>query len=150
MTPRTRRIVYVASYELTAIALTLGGLMLLGFGGGHSGTIAVLSSTVAVIWNFTWNTLFEAWEARHPGPRTLRRRLVHSLGFEGGLVVFLVPLIALVLQASLIEAFILEIGLLAFFLIFTFVFSWVFDRIVPPAHLNPASAGASSSAAAPN
>lgn len=133
MSPVKRRIIYVLSYEAIAILFVSVSLTLAGLGGGNSTLIAVVSSVVAVIWNFIWNTLFENWEKRQQSQkRTLGRRVVHSLGFEGGLVFFLVPIIALILGVGLVEAFILELGLLIFFLIYTFVFAWVFDRILPP------------------
>lgn len=133
MSPVKRRIIYVLSYEVIAIVFVSVSLTLVGLGGGNSTLIAVVSSVVAVIWNFIWNTLFENWEKRQRShQRTLGRRVVHSLGFEGGLVFFLVPIIALILGVGLVEAFFLELGLLIFFLIYTFVFAWIFDRILPP------------------
>lgn len=133
MSPVLRRVIYVVSYEVIAIIFVTTALVVLGFGGGSSGLIAVVSSAVAIVWNFVWNTLFEAWERRQTSQkRTIGRRVVHSLGFEGGLIVFLVPILAWILGVSLIEAFVLELGLLIFFLIYTFVFAWVFDLVLPP------------------
>lgn len=133
MSPVVRRIVYVLSYEIIAIVFVTTALVVLGFGGGSSGLIAVVSSAVAIVWNFIWNTLFEAWEKRQASQkRTIARRIVHSLGFEGGLIFFLVPILAWILQVPLIEAFFLELGLLIFFLIYTFIFAWVFDLLLPP------------------
>lgn len=133
MSQAFRRIVYVISYELIAVALTTLGLVVLGFRGGSSGIVAVAASTVAVVWNYVWTTLFEAWERRQDSQtRTLPRRMVHALGFEGGLVVLLLPIVAATLRVSLVHAFSLEVGLLAFFLVYTFVFAWLFDRLWPP------------------
>ncbi|GFG85441.1 PACE efflux transporter [Mycolicibacter algericus] len=142
MSPVVRRVSYVISYEIVAIVLTALGLVVLGFGGGSSGVMAVTASTVAVLWNYIWNTVFEAWERRQRSPaRTLRRRVAHAIGFEGGLVVFLLPIVAWILHVSLPRAFALEAGLLVFFLIYTFVFTWVFDKVWPPigARPNPAA-----------
>lgn len=133
MSPAFRRIVYVISYELVAIALTTMGLTVLGFAGGSSGVVAVVASTVAVVWNYVWTTAFEAWERRQDSPtRTVGRRVMHAVGFEGGLVVLLLPIVAALLKVSLVQAFGLEIGLLAFFLVYTFVFAWLFDALWPP------------------
>ena len=132
MSPHIRRIIYVISYEIVAILLTTLILVGLGFGGGHSGVVAVIASTVAVIWNYLWTTMFEFWEGRQVSKtRTVRRRVVHAVGFEGGLVVFLVPILAWVLDVSLLEALRLQLGLLIFFLVYTFVFAWLFDRVWP-------------------
>lgn len=137
MSPVVRRVIYVISYELVAIVLTTLGLVVLGFGGGSSGVMAVTASTVAMVWNYLWNTVFEAWERRQRSPtRTLRRRIAHAIGFEGGLVVVLLPIVAAILRVSLLQALGLEIGLLAFFLVYTFVFTWLFDKVCPP-RVNP-------------
>ena len=50
-------------------------------------------------------------------------------GSEGGLVVMLVPFFAWWLEVSLWQAFVLDLGLLLFFLGYTFVFNWAFDRV---------------------
>ena len=85
---------------------------------------------VAVVWNVVFNTLFERWETRQTvRGRSLARRAAHAVGFEGGLVVMLVPFFAWWLEVSLWQAFMLDLGLLLFFLGYTFVFNWAFDRI---------------------
>jgi len=91
-----RRVVYVSIYELIAIAVVTVGLSrYTGQDMGHSGVMAVVSSAVAVAWNILFNTLFERWEARQAvRGRSLRRRVAHAIGFEGGLVFTLVPLFA--------------------------------------------------------
>lgn len=133
MSATTRRIIYVIIYELVAILAVTLGLSAFGFGGGQSGAVAIASSTVAVIWNFIWTSMFEAWERRQESQtRTVKRRVVHSIGFEGGLMIFLIPVVAWILKVSLLEAFFLEAGILVFFLIYTFVFMWVFDKVWPP------------------
>ena len=81
---------------------------------------------VAVVWNVVFNTLFERWEARQAvRGRSLRRRVAHAIGFEGGLVFTLVPLFAWWFDISLWEALLMDLGLIVFFLCYTFVFSWV-------------------------
>lgn len=132
MSPAIRRIIYVISYEAFAILITTFGLIVLGFGGGSSGVVAVVTSTIAVIWNYIWTSFFEMWERKQPSQvRTIPRRIAHAVGFEGGLIIFLVPTIAFILRISLLEALILDIGLLIFFLIYTFIFAWLFDKVLP-------------------
>lgn len=135
MTPVIRRVIYVTTYELGAILLTTVGLAALGFAAAASGTLAVVSSTIAMIWNYLWTTAFEAWEKRQESrTRTLARRIVHSIGFEGGLALWLLPATAWLLKVSLLEALAMEAGLLVFFLIYTFVYAWLFDKVLPPRH----------------
>lgn len=132
MSPKRRLVIYVVSYEFFAVLLTTVGLLVLGFSGGGSGTIAILSSSIALVWNYVWSSMFEAWERRQISQkRTVLRRIIHAVGFESGLILALVPIMAWVLGVSLLQAFILDLGLLLFFLLYTFVFAWLFDLLLP-------------------
>jgi uncharacterized membrane protein len=59
----------------------------------------------------------------------LGRRLLHSLGFEGGLALMLVPLMAWWLDISWWQALVADLGLLLFFFFYAFAFQWVFDLL---------------------
>jgi uncharacterized membrane protein len=126
-----RKIIYATLFELIAVALTSSLLMLMaGHDAGHAGVAAVASSVIALLWNLAYNTLFEAWEARQATRgRNWTRRAAHAAGFEGGLVVMLVPLFAWWLQISLWEALVLDLGLVLFFMVYTFLFALAFDRV---------------------
>ncbi|MDO9434963.1 PACE efflux transporter [Hydrogenophaga sp.] len=126
-----RRIVYITFYELIAIVAATAGLALLsGSEVGHAGVAAIAASAVAVVWNFVFNSLFERWEARQAQKgRGFWRRVAHAVAFEAGLVVTLVPLFAWWLEISLWQAFVLDLGLIVFFLIYTFFFNLAFDKI---------------------
>ncbi|MCR5866606.1 MAG: PACE efflux transporter [Aquincola tertiaricarbonis] len=136
-----RRIVFITLYELIAIAIVTGAVALIfGQGLGHSGALAVISSAIAVVWNLTFTHLFEMWEARQAVKgRSLKRRVAHAIGFEGGLVALLVPAFAWWLDISLWEALVADLGFVLFFLVYTFVFNWGFDRVFGlPASAAPA------------
>ena len=127
----TRRFIYVALYEGIAIAVvTLALLVFTDESPFSAGGLAVGSSVIAMAWNLVFNTLFEAWEARQSVKgRGLGRRIAHAIGFEGGLILFLVPLIAWWFDTSLWHALVMDLGLVVFFLVYTFVFNWAFDRV---------------------
>ncbi len=128
-----RRIVFVALYEGIAIACTSFGMAAISGGSeklGPASVVAVGCSAVAIAWNLVFNMLFERWEAgRKQRGRSLVRRVAHAIGFEGGLAVMLIPLVAYGLKMTLLDAFWLDLGLLGFFLVYTFVFNWAFDKI---------------------
>ena len=126
-----RKIVYVSLYEAFAILFASVGLATLsGAGAGTSTALATVCSVIAVIWNLAFNSMFEAWEARQPvRGRTVKRRIAHALCFEGGLAAILVPLFAWWLNIGLWEALLFDAALLLFFLVYTFVFNWSFDRV---------------------
>ncbi|MGJ7582000.1 PACE efflux transporter [Variovorax sp. RHLX14] len=126
-----RRVVYITLYEAIAIvAASIGLAAMSGQGLGHSGALAVIASVIAVVWNLAFNALFERWEARQAvRGRSLMRRVAHAIGFEGGLVMFLVPTFAWWLDISLMQALVMDLGLVIFFLVYTFVFNWAFDAV---------------------
>ena len=124
-----RRVVYITLYEAIAIvAASIGLAAMSGQGLGHSGALAMIASVIAVVWNLAFNALFERWEARQTvRGRSVWRRVAHAIGFEGGLVMFLVPTFAWWLDISLMQALVMDLGLVIFFLVYTFVFNWAFD-----------------------
>lgn len=125
-----RRVVFVGLYEFIAIVVSSLIFMAVGQDAGSSGVMAVAASTIAICWNLTFNWLFEKWEARQTKKgRSLLRRIVHAVGFEGGIAAMLIPLMAWWFEISLWEATVMEAGLLVFFFVYTFVFNWCFDRI---------------------
>lgn len=138
-----RKAVYVVLYEGFAIVGASWGLALLsGSGLGPAGVAAVMASAIAVIWNLVFNHLFEAWEARQAVKgRGVWRRVAHAVGFEIGLLAALVPLFAWWLDVSLWHALVMDVALAVFFLCYTFVFTWAFDRVFGlPASALPAPA----------
>ncbi len=62
-------------------------------------------------------------------PDHVARRVAHAIGFEGGLALIMVPFMAWWMGITLWQALVLDVGLLLFFLVYTFVFAWVFDRL---------------------
>lgn len=131
MSPRTRRVVQALLYELIAVAV-VGPALAWSFGEGLASALglALLMSTVALLWNYVFNGWFERWESRQSVKgRNLQRRLLHGLGFEGGLVLLLVPPMAWWLQISLWQAFLADLAVLVFFFFYAIGFTWAFDRI---------------------
>jgi|SRR5690554_433396 len=133
LSPIARRVTYVVVFEILAIVFATLLLMALSGSEAHNSLpVAVGSSLGAVTWNFIYNTLFERWEAhRNIQTRHFRVRVAHAVGFEGGLVIILIPLFMWWYQVGPFDALKMEIPLLVFFLVFTFVFTWIFDRIIP-------------------
>lgn len=140
-----RRVVYVTLYELIAIVVAIFGLAALtGQNASHASVASVAASVIAVLWNIGFNWAFERWESRQAvRGRSVKRRIAHAIGFEGGLVFTLVPLFAWWFNVSLWQAFVMDLALIVFFLCYTFVFNWVFDQVFGlPASAMAASAQA--------
>ncbi len=132
MTPTRRKIVYAVSFEALGTLVVTGYLWLVSEASPTSAlALSVLTATIALCWSFAFNTVFEAWEARQAVKgRSLARRTAHAILFEGGLVLLLLPVMAWWLQVSLWQALVYEAGLIALFIVYTYLFTWGFDRIL--------------------
>jgi uncharacterized membrane protein len=131
LSPVTRRITYAVLFEGIGIVITTLGLLAFSESdAATAGGAAVGSMILALGFNYVFNWGFETWERRQPvRGRSARRRLAHGILFEGGLVLVLVPFLAWWMSVGLVEAFLYDIGLIAFFAVYTFVFTWAFDRV---------------------
>jgi uncharacterized membrane protein len=131
MNPGTRRVLQAVLYEVFAIAF-VGPVLSVIFDKPPISTIglAFVLSSIALGWNYAFNAIFERWESRQSvRGRSFTRRLVHGIGFEGGLAVILIPVMALWLDISPLNAFLANLGLLAFFFVYAIAFTWAFDRV---------------------
>jgi len=131
LTPLKRRLVYVSVFELFAILLSTLLLMALSDGSAQNSLpVAVIVSAAAVAWNYLYNLGFEAWERRNQVmTRSLRLRCVHATGFEGGLLLFCLPVYMLWFGVGPWTALMMEFALMVFFLFYTFVFTLIFDKV---------------------
>ena len=131
MTPLRRRVLQALLYEGIAVAVVAPTLAWVFDSPPLSAlALTLATSAVALAWNYVYNALFERWESRQAvRGRSAARRLAHSAGFELGLVVLLVPLIAWWLGVTLWQALLADLGLMAFFFFYTMAFTWVFDRV---------------------
>lgn len=131
MNPRTRRVLQAILYEVFAIAF-VGPVLGLLFDKPFATTmaLAVVLSAIALCWNYVFNGVFEWWESRQSVKgRSLARRVVHGAGFEGGLTVILVPVMAWWLDTTLLNAFVANVGLLLYFFVYAIAFTWAFDKV---------------------
>ena len=126
----TERFCHALLFEVLAIAICAPlGAWLLGYSLTHMGLLTLMVSLVAMAWNMLFNALFDQAQRRIGFERNLTARAVHSVLFEIGLVLAVVPLAAWWLDISLWRAFVLDIGIVLFFLPYTFVFNWVYDSL---------------------
>lgn len=125
-----RRVGYVASYEITAGLLVALLFFIEGQDLIKALPMSLTVSAISSLWNYVWNTLFEAMERRFGWKgRTVGHRVLQAVCFEGGLALLVIPLMAWWFSITLVEALLTEASVLLFLLVFTYVFNWTFDRI---------------------
>lgn len=123
------RFFHALCFEVLAIAICAPlGAWLLGYSLAHMGVLTLMISLIAMAWNMLFNMAFDGAQRRLGFARTLTARAVHSVLFEIGLILAVVPLAAWWLDIGLWEAFVLDIGIVLFFLPYTFVFNWTYDH----------------------
>ncbi len=154
---KTERFLHALSFEVIAIAICAPlGAWLLGYSLAHMGILTLMISLLAMAWNMAFNALFDSAQRRWGFTRNFKARAVHAVLFEIGLIMAVVPLAAWWLDISLWAAFVLDIGIVLFFLPYTFVFNWAYDTLrakwlarqsAAPAHFNEGPAESANRAA---
>jgi uncharacterized membrane protein len=126
--PASARVLHALLFEGLAVLLATPTLAwLLDRSLGHMGLLTAAFSAIAMLWNLVFNLGFDRLQERLGFTRGLGVRLLHALGFEGGLIVVLVPLAAWWLSIGLWQALLLDLGLILFFLPYTLAFNWLYD-----------------------
>jgi len=124
------RFFHALGFEVLAIAICAPlGAWLLGYSLAHMGLLTLMISLIAMVWNMVFNALFDRAQRHYGFKRTLGARAVHSVLFEIGLILAVVPLAAWWLGIGLWEAFVLDIAIVLFFLPYTFAFNWSYDHL---------------------
>lgn len=95
------------------------------------GVLTLANCLIALAWNVAFNAGFDRTLAALGRANTASTRSVHALLFEGGLVLLCVPFAVWWLRISWAEALLLDAGMLAFFLPYTYLFHWGWDRLRP-------------------
>ena len=105
----------------------------LGFSFQQLGILAVVMSVIATVWNYVYNLGFDhlLLRLKKRVHKNTIERVVHAVGFEGGLLMVSLPLVALWLNIGLWQAFIMDIGFAAFYLVYAFVYNWIYDKVFP-------------------
>ncbi|MEN4196241.1 multidrug/biocide efflux PACE transporter [Serratia marcescens] len=124
------RIVHAVGFEAIAVMVCAPlGAWLLNRSMVQVGALAVMLSTVAMLWNMVYNTVFDRlWPASRV-VRNLKVRALHAVGFEAGFILIGVPIAAWMLSISWAQAFMLEIGFFLFFLPYTMAYNWLYDTL---------------------
>jgi len=128
------RLRHAISFEVIALILVIpAGAILFNVPLHDFGVVGIVSATLATLWNLGYNVLFDLALQRLTGT-TLKSRIVrvlHALAFEAGLLMVLLPFIAWYLGVSLWDAFVLDIALAAFYLVYSYVFNLIYDTLFP-------------------
>ena len=125
-----RRLIHAISYEgilLVIIAIALSFIFDMPM--EVTRTLGVFMAVVSVFWNMIFNHYFEKVEHKFNWERTIPVRILHAIGFEGGLKLATIPMVAYAMEMSILQAILLDLGMTSCILVYTFVFQWCYDLI---------------------
>lgn len=130
------RVRHALLFEAVALAIFIpGSAALFDQPMEHMGVIGIVSATIATLWNFVFNLGFDRALLRLRGNvhKTMAMRVAHTLLFEAGLVVMLIPMIAWYLGISLWAALLMDIAIVIYYLVYGFLFNIAYDHLFPVA-----------------
>lgn len=123
------RIFHAVLFEVLAVLLTIVGLILstehqlMAVSG-----LVILISLIAMVWNFIFNWIFDYFFPASRETRGVKIRLLHVTLFEGGLLCMTLPLVAYILKISLWQAFMIDLAMTVFIVIYTLIFNYIYDH----------------------
>ncbi|MEL0658680.1 PACE efflux transporter [Psychromonas arctica] len=127
---KIERVFHSVIFEVLALVMSITGLVIFT---QHdmstlSGTMIVVAS-MAMIWNYSFNATFDHYVKGEKTQRSLSLRIIHVLLFEAGLLFFTIPVMAFILDLSLWDAFVMDLGVTIFITIYAFVFNLSYDHL---------------------
>ncbi len=128
------RVRHALSFEVIGLLIvTPLGALAFGMPLLDIGLVSLVSATIATVWNFLYNFLFDLALDRQTGSTRKSGvvRMVHAVLFEVGLLIVLMPFIAWYLGVSLWQALAMDIAFALFYVAYAYVFNWGYDRLYP-------------------
>ena len=122
------RVLHAVIFEVAANVLVFIILVIwASVAPAQSALLTIVSSTLAMGWNYLFNLIFDSVQLRTGFKKDWRRRCLHAILFEAGLLLVLIPFAAWWLDITLPEALKLECGLVIFFLVYAYLFNLIWD-----------------------
>ena len=130
------RIFQAVLYEAIGLALlTPAYSFALGLPLDNSFLTMAMVSGVVVMWSAIFNSVFDRIVLRMTGlaadRKTQRLRILHAVFYETSITIFAVPIIAFMSGQGWLVAFLADLGFTVLYLVYTYVFHLVYDRVRP-------------------
>ncbi|MGB0506411.1 MAG: PACE efflux transporter [Pikeienuella sp.] len=137
------RLRYTISFELTLMMMLIpAGAFFFDEGFDTIGILGVMLSLKAMVVNVIYNRIFDHFDARAgrvSSDRSHFGRLAHAIGFEVSLTLSSLPIYGWWLGMTILEALATDIVVTSFVVIYTYFFTWGYDRMYPVRSAQPRS-----------
>ncbi|TCM67004.1 putative membrane protein [Acinetobacter calcoaceticus] len=125
-----RRIIHALSYEIILLVIIAIALcFIFEIPAEVAGGLGIAMAVTSVIWNMIFNHYFEKFEKKRKLQRTVWVRILHAIGFEGGLMLVTIPMVAYAMDMTIFQAILLDLSMTLCILVYTFVFQWCYDTV---------------------
>lgn len=134
MRTRSDRIRHAISFEIIGLIISApAAAFAFGMPIHDMGLVSLVSATIATLWNYVYNLLFDHAMIKIAGSvrKTTAVRVIHAVLFELGILIVLMPFIAWYLNVSLLQAFTMDLSFAVFYMVYAFVFNWGYDQVFP-------------------
>jgi len=91
--------------------------------------LSAVISGMAMLWNMIFNWIFDVLQRKYHFRRNIWIRMLHACCFEIGLIIMVVPLVAWWVNTTLWHALVVDIGLVLFFLPYSFFYNLIYDKV---------------------
>lgn len=134
MRTKLDRLRHTIGFEALGLIILIFGInQLLDMEMSQIGILAIVFSIIATVWNYYYNILFDKAMLKKTGQihKTTIVRIAHAIIFEFGLLFITLPIMAWWLKISLLDALILDLGMVIFYLVYAFVYNLAYDKVFP-------------------
>jgi len=126
----SERVFHAFTFEVLAIGISAPlAAWLTGKSVLDMGVLTAVIATMALAWNVVYNWGFDRVQRHFGFARNVWARIAHACGFELGLIFMAVPFVAWWLNVTLWHALVVDIGLVLFYLPYTFVYNLAYDSL---------------------
>lgn len=124
----TERVIYAILFEVLGILISSPiAALVMKTGVTEMGVLTVTLAILALLWNVIFNYIFDRLLERRGLRKGTLMRVLHAGCFEFGLFACSIPLTMWYLDVGFVEAISLDIGLTGFYLVYTYLFSLIYD-----------------------
>ena len=123
------RIIHTVLFEIGAVAVVAPAIAwIAGTPLSDASAVSIALSIIATTCNYVWTMIFDHFVPTRR--RSFTARAVQAIGFELIISIFAIPLFYFFAGATLLQAVILDVGSIGFFVVYAIAYNWVFDRVM--------------------
>lgn len=125
------RVIHSVLFEIGGVTLASLAVIIVGNAEtANAVAVGVTMATVGMVWNFVFNLLFDKVIKDNRAERGIGLRIVHTLLFKLGMLIIATPIVMYLMNWTLIQALLADVGLTVLIAVYAFMFNWSFDVLL--------------------